>query len=70
MMKKSSFLIAAAMVVVVFSSCKKEECHECHYEKNGAEVELGERCDEDLEAIEASGYNDGGTVYDVHCFGH
>tara|TARA_B100000123_G_scaffold195606_1_gene146516 strand:- start:462 stop:593 length:132 start_codon:yes stop_codon:yes gene_type:complete len=38
---------------------------------NGGEVELGEYCGDDAEALEASGYVDPsdttGTVYTVHC---
>ncbi|MBT6030031.1 MAG: hypothetical protein HOH13_06975, partial [Crocinitomicaceae bacterium] len=49
----------------------KSECHDCHYDDAaGAEVELGEYCDDELEAIEASGYNDNGTIRTVHCHGH
>lgn len=38
--------------------------------KDGIEVELGEKCDDDLKNIEASGFNDGGVVYEVHCHEH
>lgn len=69
-MKKSSLFIAAGLIVLASVSCKKKECHECHYEKDGVEVELGEKCDDDLKNIEASGFNDGGTVYEVHCHEH
>lgn len=70
-MKKSKLMIVGMSVVALaFAACKKEECHECHYDKDGQEIELGEKCGDDLEAIEASGYNDGGTVYEVHCHEH
>jgi hypothetical protein len=70
-MKKSISLVALALVASSFlSSCKKNQCTECDYEKNGLEVELGEKCGDDIEALEASGYNDGGTVYEVHCHEH
>lgn len=68
-MKKSKLLIAGGLLVLAVS-CKKEECHECHYEKNNIEVELGEKCGDDLEALEASGFNDGGVNYEVHCHEH
>ena len=63
-----------AISFIGLTSCKK--CSECHYEavdSSGAEVEmeLGEFCDEDLEALEANGYqlNDSVNV-EVHCHGH
>ena len=66
--------IALFSVVAMTSSCKK--CEECHYDSTDAsgqvvEVEIGEQCGDDLEALEASGYklNDSTTV-DVHCHGH
>lgn len=64
-MKKLQLLIAAAGLV--FMSCNKEECAECHYDKNGGEVELGERCGDDIEEIEANGYEENGVTYTVHC---
>jgi hypothetical protein len=70
-MKKSISLAALALVASsILFSCKKNKCAECHYDKNGAEVELGEKCGDDIENLEASGYNDGGTVYEVHCGEH
>ena len=63
-------LTACAVLFLTLTSCKKEECHECHYEKNGAEVELGEKCDDDLSNLEANGIAVDGTVYDVHCHEH
>ncbi len=63
-------LITGAMLAFGLTSCKKDECHECHYEKNGAEVELGEKCGDDLSNLEANGIAVDGTVYDVHCHEH
>lgn len=63
-------MIAGMVVMIGFASCKKEECHECHYDLNGTEVELGEKCGKDLEAIEKSGIEVSGTVYEVHCHEH
>ena len=67
-MKKTAILFGA-VAVFGFSACNK--CHECHYDLNGSEVELGEYCGDDLEALEANGYvdpNDStGTVRTVHC---
>ena len=71
---KKVFFAALAVSVIGLTSCHK--CSECHYEamdSTGAEVEieLGEQCDEDLEALEANGYqlNDSTTV-EVHCHEH
>lgn len=56
-------LIASLAIV----SCKKEDCQECHYDKNGSEVELGEKCGDDITALEANGYEENGVTYTVHC---
>lgn len=73
MMKKVSKI--ASMIVLVAStmliSCKKDECHECHYENaKNEEVELGVKCNEELEDLEASGITVDGVKYEVHCHGH
>jgi hypothetical protein len=72
-MKKSIVkigLVALAFAALSLGSCKKNQCAECHYDKNGSEIELGEKCGDEIEDLEASGYNDGGTVYEVHCHEH
>ena len=71
-MKNVKTLLGTLMfTMLILTACKKEECHECHYEDaSGAEVELGEKCGDDLESLEASGYNAGGTNYEVHCHEH
>ena len=68
-MKKIGFAATAVLFLAV-TSCKKDECHECHYDMNGSEVELGEKCGNELEELEASGYASNGTTYDVHCDEH
>lgn len=60
----------ALLAIFSFSSCKKEECHECHYDGPNGEVELGEKCGDDLEDLEANGFAADGTVYEVHCHEH
>lgn len=70
-MKKQFFVIGLALVAMTAVSCKKDECHECHYDDaTGAEVELGEKCGDELETLEANGYNLNGTNYVVHCHEH
>lgn len=70
-MKKKQVLLLVAAFALTFASCIKEECHECHYDGPTGEVELGEKCGDDLEALETSGYTDAdGNKYDVHCHDH
>ena len=71
MKKQNAIFLGLFALAMAFTSCKKEECHECHYEDaNGAEVELGEKCGDDLEDLEANGINVDGTNYEVHCHEH
>ena len=68
---KALFITTLSFCLISLFSCKKSDCHDCHYDDAaGAEVELGEYCDDELEALEASGYNDNGTIRTVHCHGH
>lgn len=69
---KNQFLAVLIGIVAIGSiSCTKEECHECHYDGPNGEVELGEKCDNELEDIEASGYTaTDGVTYEVHCHEH
>ena len=68
---KVKIFVVASISMLAFASCKKDECHECHYEDaSGNEVELGEKCGSELEDLEASGYNVGGVNYVVHCHEH
>lgn len=71
-MKKLTLIIGASLFLFSLNSCKKaEECHECHYDKDGGEVELGEKCGDELEDLEANGFTDtDGTNYTVHCHEH
>ncbi len=60
-----------AFAAFTLVGCKKNKCAECHYDaSNGSEVEIGQYCGDDLEDIEASGYSDGTTTYEVHCGEH
>ena len=70
-MKTNYFLIAAFGVALtgLISSCNKDQCEACHYDKNGAEIELGEICGDALADLEANGYTDSTGNYVVHC-GH
>lgn len=70
-MKKKQLLMIVSAVALTFASCTKNDCHECHYDGPNGEVELGEKCGDELEDLEASGFTDtDGTKYDVHCHEH
>lgn len=69
MMKTTKTILALGLLAISFNSCKK--CHECHYDgANDQEVELGEFCDDELEALEKDGYTEGGITFEVHCHEH
>ena len=72
MKKQTKTLLIASIsaIFLTFSCAKDNDCHECHYEKDGAEVELGEKCDSDLEDLEANGITVDGKNYEVHCHEH
>jgi len=69
-MKSTFFFLFAISTTLLAISCKRESCHECHYDLNGAEVEIGEFCGDELEAIEAEGYRVDTVTYEVHCHEH
>ena len=70
MKKSKSIIILTAFAAITFSSCDKS-CHECHYEdSNDQEVELGEKCDDELKELEKNGIEINGTSYEVHCNEH
>lgn len=65
---KGGVIAALMLTSVAMFSCEK--CAECHYDMNDEEVELGEKCGDDLTDLEASGYTENGTTYEVHCHDH
>ena len=72
-MKNTGKLVAVlGLAVIGFASCKKNKCAECHYDDtaNNTEVELGTKCGDEIEELEANGYNDGTNTYTVHCGEH
>ncbi len=73
-MKKSTIMKTGVVVLFAtfaLASCKKNKCYECHYDKDGGEVELGEYCGDDAENLEANGYNHSdGNTYEAHCGEH
>ncbi len=69
-MKSTVFFLFALSTALLAVSCKRESCHECHYDLNGTEVEIGEFCGDELEAVEADGYRVDTVTYEVHCNEH
>ena len=61
------FIVLIGLMAGSFSACKKNKCEECHYDKAGAEIELGEKCGDEMETLEANGYTDSTGTYVVHC---
>ena len=69
-MKSTGFFLFALSTAVLAISCKRESCHECHYDLNGSLVEIGEYCGDDLASIEAAGFVTVDSTYEVHCEEH
>jgi hypothetical protein len=69
MKTKLLFIALLGLMAGSFSACKKDKCEACHYDKAGAEIELGEKCGDEMEGLEANGYTDSTGTYVVHC-GH
>lgn len=66
-MKIVKLVLGISLFVVAMSSCKKDECAECHYDGPNGEVELGQKCNDEIEDLEKNGYTTGGQTYTVHC---
>jgi hypothetical protein len=56
--------------MVTLVSCNKNKCAQCHYDNNGAEVELGEFCGDDIKNLENNGHTVNGVNYPAHCGEH
>lgn len=68
-MKKTLVLSLLSLAFITFS-CKKNECKMCHYEHNNSEVEIGEKCGDDIADAEANGIVVDGVQHEVHCGEH
>ncbi|MFM1894254.1 MAG: hypothetical protein RIQ90_1420 [Bacteroidota bacterium] len=69
-MKSISFVLLFPIgILLSTASCNKNKCADCHYDKAGAEIEIGEKCGDEMENLEANGYTDSTGTYVVHC-GH
>lgn len=62
---KISFVVAVLILGV--TSCKKDECAQCHYDGPNGEVELGQKCNDEMKDLEKNGYTKDGKTYTVHC---
>jgi len=71
-MKKVVLLSAIALVTLfAASSCNKNKCHECHYDKAGGTIDMGVFCGDELKDLEALGtFTDTTGTYTVHCDEH
>jgi hypothetical protein len=67
---KKSVIFGLLLATTLVFSCKKNKCSDCHYDGPTGEVELGEKCGDDLENAEKDGVNVGGVNYEVHCHEH
>lgn len=64
-------LSATVVASAVLASCDKDkDCKDCHYDTDAGEVEIGERCGDDIKALEKSGYEVNDSTYTVHCEEH
>ncbi len=72
MKNQAKLLIVLGLAVIGFTACKKNKCAECHYDdtSTNTEVELGTKCGDEIEELEANGYSDGTNSYTVHCGEH
>lgn len=69
-MKTKVLLALFSGILLLFVACE-HSCHECHYEDaNDQEVELGEKCDDELKELEANGFEVDSITFEVHCHEH
>lgn len=61
------YVVSLCLTALSLTACKKNTCADCHYDKAGAEIELGEKCGDEMETLEANGYTDSTGNYVVHC---
>jgi hypothetical protein len=70
-MKKTALIISFKFITLFFLfSCGKNKCAECHYDYGSTQIELGEKCGDDLKSLEANGFLVNDTLYEVHCHQH
>ena len=62
-------MASVTVIFVLLISCGKK-CHDCHYDGPNGEVELGEKCGDEVEDLESKGYTVDSIQYTVHCHEH
>lgn len=67
---KKVVVFVAAVGALTLVSCNKNKCYDCHYDGPNGEVELGEKCGDEVHELEENGHTEGGTTYTVHCGEH
>ena len=67
---KTTVKAIAIVGVLTLISCNKNKCYECHYDGPNGEVELGEKCGDEVHELEENGHTVDGTTYTVHCGEH
>lgn len=68
-MKTISTIIAVSAIVLL-TSCKKNKCYECHYDGPNGEVELGDKCGDEVKELEENGFVTDSVTYEAHCGEH
>lgn len=68
-MKRNKLILLGVTLglTLVSISCKKNKCAQCHYDTSSGEVDLGEKCGDEIDNLEQNGYTTGGQTYTVHC---
>ena len=67
---KKGIVCILAIGTLVLVSCNKNKCYDCHYDGPNGEVELGEKCGDEVKELEENGHTVDGTNYTVHCGEH
>lgn len=67
---KTISTIATVAAIVLLTSCKKNKCYECHYDGPNGEVEIGEKCGDDVKNLEQNGFVTDSVTYEAHCGEH
>lgn len=67
---KTILKITAVATLFMLVSCKKNKCYECHYDGPNGEVEMGEKCGDEVRDLEQNGYVTDSVTYTVHCGEH
>jgi hypothetical protein len=66
-MKLIKTSVVTGLLILGVTSCKKDECAECHYDGPNGEIELGQKCNDEIEDLEKNGYAKYGQTYTFHC---